>query len=137
MIKKLILLLTIMLFTNPCNAKEIYRDNSYHYGLDSVLITNYGRELYYTLYVTPLLNTPINDRYYKASITQNINTNNISISRIYALDINGKYIHTDTSKEAIKTVINNNKSIIKSQIMTYFTVCKEDLTDLFCIADNN
>lgn len=129
--KKLLLLLAL-LFTLPCFSYEIYNDGNYSFDLDYVMIFRDGRELYYTLYVKPLSNTRINDRYYKATITQFVSNGYANISKMHALDNNGNYMHTDNTKDLIKAKINNYKIAIGNNILATFTDCKEELQYLYC-----
>ena len=129
--KKLLILLTL-LFTFPCYAKEVYNDGSYSFDLDDVMIFRNGRELYYTLYVYPLANTRVKDRFYKATITQYTSNSGVSISKMHALDLKGNYIHTDNTKEFIKVKINNYSVAIGNNILATFTNCEDETMYLYC-----
>ena len=129
--KKFLLLLALF-FTLPCFAYEIYNDGNYSFSLDHVMIFRNGQELYYTLFVNPLSNTRVNDRFYKATITQYVSNGYMNIPKIYALDLNGNYIHTDNTKDFIKTKINNDRIAIGNNILDKFTNCKEEIQYLYC-----
>lgn len=129
--KKLLILLAL-LFTFPCYAKEVYNDGNYSFDLDDVMIFRDGRELYYTLYVHPLPNTRVKDRFYKATITQYTSNGGVSILKMHALDLKGNYIHTDNTKEFIKSKINNYSVAIGNNILATFTNCEENIQYLYC-----
>jgi hypothetical protein len=132
--KKLLALLALLAFliTLPCCAKEVYNDGNYSFDLDNVMIFRNGRELYYTLYVYPLANTKVKDRFYKATITQYTSNGGVRISKIHALDLKGNYIHTDNTKEFIKSKINNYSVVIGNNILATFTNCEDETMYLYC-----
>ena len=129
--KKLLLLLAL-LFTLPCFAKEVYNDGNYSFDLDNVMILRNGQELYYTLYVYPLANTRVNDRFYKSTITQYVSNGYANISNIHALDKRGNYIHTDNTRDVVKAKINNYRVAIGSNILATFTNCEDETMYLYC-----
>lgn len=136
MIKKFLILVIFLFVALPCVAKEIYNDGLHRFEVYDVMLLDNGRELYYTLYVTPLLNAKVNDRYYKATITQFVHNGYANISKIYALDINGNYIHTDNTRDLIKNKIQSYKITLGNTILSTFTNCKEHITDLYCKPSN-
>lgn len=129
--KKLLVFLALLI-TLPCCAKEVYNDGNYSFHLDDVMIFRDGQKLYYTLYVHPLPNTRVTDRFYKATITQYTSNGYANISKMHALDLNGNYIYTDNTRDLIKTKINNYRVAIKTNILATFTNCKEDIQYLYC-----
>lgn len=130
--KKLFFLVVFLFLSLPCIAKEIYSDGFYKFAVYDVMFLNHGRELYYTLYITPLLKAEVNDRYYEAKITQFVNSGLVNISSIYAKDINGNFIHTDNTRDFIKNKIQNYKITLGNIILSTFTNCQENFTNLYC-----
>ena len=129
--KKLLVLLALLL-TLPCFAKEVYNDGNYSFDLDHVNILGDGLELYYTLYIFPLANTKVKDRFYKATITQYVSNGYANISKMHALDFNGGYIHTDNTRDLIKTKISKYSVAIRDNILATFTNCQEEPPFLYC-----
>ena len=130
--KRLLIFLTFLLISLPTFSMEIYNDREYSYQVDSVMFTERGRELLYTLYVVPLVNAQINDRYYKALVSQKIYNGYTSITQMYTLDKYGSYLHTDNTKDFIRTKINSYSATFINNIQNSFTNCEEKTMYLYC-----